>query len=142
MSRQGAGGRQSAGEGQHGAWLRHAPWAKRWFCSSQSHSRSAACQSRRCAHLATPEGRTADGVRPKGCFHPCGDRRPPPPPHTPAPLGVLAAQVECCSPAALLSNGDLLQLQRCNCSSVDDKTCGGNVTHQLLWWVQGACPWE
>ncbi|GLC41375.1 hypothetical protein PLESTF_000296800 [Pleodorina starrii] len=42
-------------------------------------------------------------------------------------------QVECCTPAVLMSSGEFLQLKRCDCSTSASKDCGGSNTDRLLW---------
>ncbi|EFJ47058.1 hypothetical protein VOLCADRAFT_117996, partial [Volvox carteri f. nagariensis] len=42
-------------------------------------------------------------------------------------------QVECCTPAVLLSSGEFWSLKRCDCSSSATKDCGGSDTDRLLW---------
>ncbi|GIL81288.1 hypothetical protein Vretimale_1161 [Volvox reticuliferus] len=45
------------------------------------------------------------------------------------PLG----QVECCTPAVLLSSGEFWQFKRCDCTTSYSKDCGGSSTGRLLW---------
>ncbi|PNH05569.1 E3 ubiquitin-protein ligase, partial [Tetrabaena socialis] len=42
-------------------------------------------------------------------------------------------QVECCTPAILLSSGEVWQLKRCDCGISNSKDCGGLTTNRLLW---------
>ncbi|KAG2449218.1 hypothetical protein HYH02_005965 [Chlamydomonas schloesseri] len=42
-------------------------------------------------------------------------------------------QVECCTPAVLLSSGEVWQLKRCDCTTSQTKDCGGLTTSRLLW---------
>jgi hypothetical protein len=42
-------------------------------------------------------------------------------------------QVECCTPAVLLSTGEVWQLTRCDCAPSHTKDCGGEQTNRLLW---------
>ncbi|KXZ49419.1 hypothetical protein GPECTOR_21g645 [Gonium pectorale] len=42
-------------------------------------------------------------------------------------------QVECCTPAVLLSSGEVWQLKRCDCATSSSKDCGGTNTDRLLW---------
>ncbi|GLI61083.1 hypothetical protein VaNZ11_003350 [Volvox africanus] len=42
-------------------------------------------------------------------------------------------QVECCTPAVLLTSGEFWQLKRCDCTISYSKDCGGSTTGRLLW---------
>ncbi|KAG2499753.1 hypothetical protein HYH03_002685 [Edaphochlamys debaryana] len=42
-------------------------------------------------------------------------------------------QVECCTPAVLLSSGEVWQLKRCDCTTSPTKDCGGLNSNRLLW---------
>lgn len=58
-------------------------------------------------------------------------------------LLLLLLQVECCTPAILLSSGEVWQLKRCDCALSATKDCGGTQSMRLLWgfaqwrWVRG-----
>ncbi len=48
-------------------------------------------------------------------------------------LLLLLLQVECCTPAILLSSGEVWQLKRCDCALSATKDCGGTQSMRLLW---------
>lgn len=40
---------------------------------------------------------------------------------------------DCCTPSLLLTSGQSIQLQRCDCVMSGDVNCGGTSTHRLLY---------
>lgn len=46
---------------------------------------------------------------------------------------------ECCTPALLLQSGDAWELERCDCVTTDDISCGGQGTGRIL---QGFNHWR
>lgn len=40
--------------------------------------------------------------------------------------------MECCSAGLLMSNGDVVELERCDCTLAQDRDCGANGTNRLL----------
>lgn len=62
------------------------------------------------------------------------------------PVTLMSLQVNCCTPGALLPSGDVVQLERCNCTSSEGVGCGDPAEGRLLWgfddfrWVMAGVP--